>query len=216
MSAYDFTFQGAELQLHPSGCLTWAAERLLVVSDLHLGKALRMARRNSVLLPPYETTDTLARLADEIAGFNPQRVICLGDSFDDLRAMDELSDEDSSQIAAMMAGRDWIWIEGNHDAGPVHIGGTHRAEVTMGSITFRHIADYDKSAEISGHFHPKAQLAGRSSPCFLIDRSRIIMPAFGTYTGGLRLNAPVLRDLMSEGALAITTGSKTRAFPAYA
>ncbi|MEO0342106.1 MAG: ligase-associated DNA damage response endonuclease PdeM [Pseudomonadota bacterium] len=216
MSSYDVTFQNAKISLHPSGCLTWDDEQLLVVSDLHLGKSSRMARRGGVLIPPYENIDTLARLAEEVTRFNPKRVICLGDSFDDLRAMDELGEQDTKQISALMAGRDWVWIEGNHDAGPVNIGGTHLAELKINQITFRHIAKAEDSSEISGHFHPKAQLAGRSGACFLVDRTRIILPAFGTYTGGLRLSAPVLRDLMSDHAIAVMTGRKTRAFPAYA
>ena len=172
MAEYSFKFQGTELVAHPSGVLAWPEENLLVVSDLHLGKSSRMARRSGILIPPYETEDTLARLADEITRLNPKRVICLGDSFDDLRAMDELSEEDNKRLAALMAGRDWIWIEGNHDAGPIYIGGTHLGETTVGSLSFRHIADPEQTPEISGHFHPKAYLAGRSHSCFLMDRER--------------------------------------------
>ena len=216
MGEYSFTFQSLELVAHPSGILTWPDERLLVVSDLHLGKSSRMARRSGILIPPYETEDTLARLAEEIARIDPKKIICLGDSFDDLRAMDELSEEDTKRISALMAGRDWIWIEGNHDAGPIHIGGTHLLETEVGPLTFRHIADPEKTSEVSGHFHPKAYLAGRSHSCFLYDRERIIMPAFGTYTGGLRLSAPALKDLMAPNTVAVLTGQKARAIPAYA
>ncbi|MEM9209986.1 MAG: ligase-associated DNA damage response endonuclease PdeM [Pseudomonadota bacterium] len=215
MGEYNFMLHGAHLTAHPSGVLTWGDENLMIVSDLHLGKSSRMARRSGVLVPPYETTDTLARLTEDIIRFLPKRVICLGDSFDDLRALDELSDDDNAQLSSLMAGREWIWIEGNHDAGPVHIGGTHLADLTIGTVTFRHIADPKEVAEISGHYHPKAQLAGRSRPCFLIDKTRVVMPAFGTYTGGLRVTDPAIQKIMQKDALAVLTGDKARCIPAF-
>ena len=215
MGNHTFEFGGGTFDAMAEGVLFWAAQNLLIVSDLHLGKSARMARRSGVLIPPYETTDTLSRLSQLIASIAPQTVICLGDSFDDLTAMDELSEQDMRELSAMMAGREWIWIEGNHDAGPVHIGGSHRTEVTISGITFRHIAKPGARAEVSGHYHPKAHLAGRSRPCFLIDSDRIIMPAFGTYTGGLRSTHSVFQKIMKPDALAVLTGSKTRAIPLF-
>jgi len=40
-----------------------------------------------------------------------------------------------------------------------------------------------------------------------------VMPAYGTYTGGLRSDAPVLARLMRPGALAIVTGPSPVAVP---
>jgi DNA ligase-associated metallophosphoesterase len=149
----------------------------------------------------------------DIAATNPATVICLGDSFDDLAAADELEESDRLWLTRLMAGRAWIWVEGNHDPGPLTIGGSHRAEVTIGDLTFRHIADPMQSNEISGHYHPKARLAGLSRPCFLADRQRLILPAYGAFTGGLWCDHPALATLMQPGALAILTGAKARAIP---
>ncbi|MEN9409474.1 MAG: hypothetical protein RL216_1448, partial [Pseudomonadota bacterium] len=88
----------------------------------------------------------------------------------------------------------------------------HRATVTLGPLTFRHIADPAESGEISGHYHPKARIKGTSRPCFLLDANRLILPAYGTYTGGLRTDDAALQSLMQKGALAILTGH--RAIPA--
>jgi len=60
---YEFDFCGARLTALGSGALWWADHGLLCVSDLHLGKAERIARRGGTALPPYETMDTLTRLA---------------------------------------------------------------------------------------------------------------------------------------------------------
>ena len=210
---HAFTLSGETLHALPSGALYWPAQRLLCVSDLHLGKSERLARRGGALLPPYETRETLHRLEAEVDRTAPATVICLGDSFDDLAAARGLEDEARLRLARLMAGRDWTWIEGNHDAGPVEIGGTHRASLSLGALTFRHIADASQSGEVSGHFHPKARLKGTARPCFLLDADRLILPAFGTYTGGLRTEDGTLRSLMKKDALAILTGPRAIPIP---
>ena len=212
MTPYAFTLADADLIALPSGGLYWPAQSTLCVSDLHLGKSGRMARRGGTLLPPYEVRATLEKLDADIEATRPARVICLGDSFDDLTAVGELEDHARLWLARLMAGRDWVWIEGNHDAGPVEIGGTHRADLRLGPLTFRHIATPARG-EISGHYHPKARLGGTARPCFLLDADRLILPAYGHYTGGLRCEDPVLQALMHPKALAILTGPRAIAMP---
>lgn len=217
MHSYSFTLKTAELVALSGGLLWWPDRKLLCVSDLHLGKSERMARRSGALLPPYENQDTLTRLAIAVNGLDPLSVICLGDSFDDLESLDALNEQDHATLTAMMGGRRWIWIEGNHDPGPVNIGGTHLSEFATGPLTFRHIATEGAKAEISGHYHPKASLQLKSSrlsrPCFLIDENRVIMPAFGAYTGGLKTNDPAFAPLMSDKAVAVLTGSQAIPVP---
>ena len=210
MEGYAFTLAGAALTARGSGALWWGAARLLVVSDLHLGKAERIARQGGALLPPFDTRETLARLEADIRATDPATVICLGDSFDDLDAARGLAADETPWLTRLMAGRRWIWIEGNHDPGPVDLGGEHLAEFSEGSLTFRHIAVPGAEGEISGHYHPKVRLAARgrsvTRPCFLADMARVILPAFGTYTGGLRSDAEPLASLMQPGACAVLLG----------
>jgi uncharacterized protein len=201
---------GAVLTPLPSGALWWEAAGLLCVSDLHLGRSLRAARVGGALLPPYETMDTLGRLDADLALTRPRTVVCLGDSFDDDRAAGEAGEEVALWLARMQAGRRWVWIEGNHDPGGAAPGGTHRAELREGSLVFRHIAELGAAGEISGHYHPKAAVTGRAGrvtrACFLHDGNRAILPAYGTYTGGLRWTDPAFRALLGPGARAILTG----------
>ncbi|OED48930.1 ligase-associated DNA damage response endonuclease PdeM [Leisingera sp. S232] len=213
MTGYDFPLAGARLTAFGSGALWWAEHRLLCVSDLHLGKSERHARRGGSALPPYETQDTLTRLAELVASLQPQTVVCLGDSFDDDAASQALPDAEKSQLTALMQNRHWIWITGNHDPAPAGLGGEQMPALHLAPLTFRHIAAPLAKAEISGHYHPKARLRSTSRPCFLLDRSRLILPAFGTYTGGLRSSDPVLSSLMAADALAILTGPQALAIP---
>ena len=221
---HAFTLAGAALQARASGALHWPDQRLLIVSDLHLGKAQRLARRNGPLLPPYETRATLTRLEEDLHATCARRVLCLGDSFDDSIAATELSPEDRQILARLMTGRDWIWIAGNHDPGRCGsggglgggLGGSEAAALRIDGLTFQHMGDPARSDEVSGHYHPKARLAGGSAPCFLLNpqAGRLILPAFGAYTGGLDCGDASLRALiMAPGALAILTGRRCRAIP---
>jgi DNA ligase-associated metallophosphoesterase len=173
-----------------SGALVWEEQFLLVVSDLHLEKGSSFAARG-VLLPPYDTAATLGRLADVIARHDPRMVIALGDSFHDRDAHERLSDADRDTLTALQAGRDWIWISGNHDpALPSSLGGMVATEVAIGPIAFRH-EPTGAFGEIAGHLHPKARVAARGRAmerrCFASDGERAVMPAFGAYTGGLSI-----------------------------
>jgi DNA ligase-associated metallophosphoesterase len=211
MNSHAFSFCGAELRALGSGALHWPDEALLVVSDLHFGKSERIARRSRQLLPPYETLDTLRRLEDAITATNPKTVICLGDSFDDLEVGRSMPEDQALWLTRLMAGRNWIWIEGNHDPGPLEFGGTHLAQYTHGPLVFRHIAQDAAVAEVSGHYHPKVSLVLRgrmvSRPSFLVSDGQLILPAFGTYTGGLRSNDAALQQIMGSKARAILTGN---------
>jgi uncharacterized protein len=190
MRASTVDVSGVTLHADLSGALFWAEQSLLVVSDLHLEKGSSFAARG-VLLPPYDTVATLGRLAAVIARHNPRMVIALGDSFHDRDAHERLSDSDRDALTALQSRRDWIWILGNHDpALPQNLGGVVATEVAIGPIVFRH-EPTGTVGEIAGHLHPKARVVRRGRAmerrCFACDDERLVMPAFGAYTGGLSI-----------------------------
>ena len=174
------------------GALYWPEEGLLAVADLHLEKGSSFARRGQ-LLPPYDTTETLARLARVITRYAPRIVIALGDSFHDREGHMRLSASDRGALMTLQRGRDWIWITGNHDPEPAEgIGGSFGATLTFGRLQFRHEPSRDApEGEIAGHLHPVARVAQRgravSRRCFATDGKALVMPAFGAYTGGLNV-----------------------------
>lgn len=190
MHIADMTVSGVNFTADLSGALYWDDERLLVVSDLHLEKGSSFAMRG-VLLPPHDTTETLARLDEVIARYQPRAVIALGDSFHDREAHDRLTAAHRATLATLQTGRDWIWIAGNHDPDlPRDLGGSIASDVGIGPVVFRH-EPTGAAGEIAGHLHPKVRVSrrGRSVErrCFASDGERAIMPAFGAYTGGLSI-----------------------------
>lgn len=220
MDAFPFTLAGVPIVARASGALWWPGAGLLCVSDLHLGRSERLARRGGTLLPPYETRDTLDRLAAELTHLAPARVVCLGDSFDDDAAAEGLAPGEAARLAAFAAGRHWIWIAGNHDPAPHGLGGEAHAEFALGGLVFRHAPLPDAApGEVAGHFHPKLRrsLGGLtvSRPCFVTDGHRLVMPAFGAYTGGLAAEHPDLAGLFGAGARAILTGQPCLPVPLH-
>jgi uncharacterized protein len=188
---YVVEIAGTALVADHAGALVWPEQGLLAVADLHLEKGSSFAERG-VLLPPYDTTATLARLRPLIQHYAPRVVVALGDSFHDSRGPARLGDIDRAALKALQRGRDWVWIAGNHDPDPAaNIGGRFLPVLTVGGLTFRHDPTETGAGEIAGHLHPVARIAQRgrvvSRRCFASDAARVVMPAFGAYTGGLNV-----------------------------
>lgn len=191
------------LTADPAGALYWPDEGLLAVADLHLEKGSAFAARG-VLLPPYDTAATLARLGRLIARYAPRLVIALGDSFHDGGGAARMAEPDRAALTALQRGRDWLWIAGNHDPGPAAgIGGRFADVLALGSLTFRHEpSSLSFDGEIAGHLHPQARIARRgravSRRCFAANTRRLIMPAFGSYTGGLNVRDRAIATLFGR------------------
>jgi DNA ligase-associated metallophosphoesterase len=207
---------GAErMMLDPAGVLHWPAQKLLCVADLHLEKGSAFARAG-YFLPPYDTRETLARLALLIRRYGPKRLVFLGDSFHDAEGAARLSPADRAALLRLLEGLEPIWVLGNHDpAPPCDLPGAAFAEWRQGPITFRHIpSPFSRQAppEIAGHFHPKAtaptRAGGISRPCFVANPRRVIMPAFGAFTGGLCVTDPAIARLFPQGGRAFLLGEE--------
>jgi DNA ligase-associated metallophosphoesterase len=204
---------GTEFLADPSGALYWPDEGALIVADLHLEKGSAFAKRG-MLLPPYDTAATLARLARLIARWTPRLVIALGDSFHDADGHARMAASDRVALAALQRSRDWLWIAGNHDPHPAPtLGGSAAALLTVGSLVFRHEPSPTPcDGEIAGHLHPAARVALRGRAirrhCFAADGHRIVMPAFGAYAGGLNIRDRALAGLFGHGLTAHLLGEQ--------
>jgi DNA ligase-associated metallophosphoesterase len=195
-----------------SGALYMPDEATLVVADLHLEKGSSLARRGS-LLPPYDTRTTLLALGGVIARYHPRRVVALGDSFHDVGGPDRLGGDDADGLAALQAGREWVWIVGNHDPSlPDALGGDVVEALAVGDLTLRHAPEVGAGCELAGHLHPVGKVVRRGGGvrrrCFVIDGRRCVMPAFGAYAGGLNVCDPVFRPLFPNGFSAHVIGGE--------
>ena len=191
---------GANLFPDSTGGLWWPDARMLVIADMHLEKGSAFAARGQ-MLPPYDTKETLKRVGQLLSTYDPGLILCLGDSFHDGDAGARLERADIQQLGGFMHGREWIWLAGNHDPEPpVWLGGRVVTELAMAPLIFRHAPSPGPVAgEVAGHLHPKAavRVNGRriTRRCFVEDGLRLILPAFGAYTGGLDVLDPAFAAL---------------------
>ena len=183
---------GEPVLCDPTGVVFVPDQHLLVVSDMHLEKGAAFARRG-MMLPPYDTAETLTLLARAIERYAPRRVLCLGDSFHDRHGAALMPAHHRDVLNLLMVGREWIWVLGNHDpVPPAFLGGETGTEYAIGALVFRHEPTVDAApGEMAGHLHPVAKVSGNGrsvrGACFATDGARMIMPSFGVTTGGLNV-----------------------------
>ena len=200
VSFASFEFAGQDFALAPSRALYWAEERALLVADLHLEKASWYAQRGQ-MLPPYDSRETLSRVADAIRETGAHRVFCLGDNFHDSHGPARLEPHAAGMLEALMRAVDWVWITGNHDtkdaSTAAQTAAQGMAELEVRGVMLRHEARPGETApELSGHFHPKFAVTARgrrvTRPCAVASEHRLILPAFGALTGGLNAADPAI------------------------
>ncbi|QFU15552.1 ligase-associated DNA damage response endonuclease PdeM [Microvirga thermotolerans] len=184
----------------------------LLVADLHFEKGSSFARRG-MMLPPYDTRETLSALKEAVLRFDPRVVVALGDSFHDVGGPDRLGEEERAALGEVRSGRDWIWVTGNHDRTlPPSIGGEVAPELAMGPLVLRHEPLAGEEAEVAGHLHPvgKVVMRGRATRrrCFVTDGKRCVMPALGAYAGGLNACDAAFRSLFPNGFTAHLIGTE--------
>lgn len=196
-----FSFAGEEMRLLAARALYWPREQALLVADLHLEKASFFAERGQ-MLPPYDSRATLEALALCIRETGARRVYALGDNFHDSAGGGRLEPHAAGMLAALTRATDWVWITGNHDADlSGEIGGELADEVETCGLVLRHKARSGETRpELSGHFHPKLMLQARgrriARACAVMSERRMILPAFGTLTGGMNAADPAILAAM--------------------
>lgn len=203
-----------------SGALYAPELRTLLVADLHLEKGTSLARRG-VYMPPYDTRASLLQLAAVLSETKPERLVFLGDSFHDRDARERIGEDDLAMLRGITSNADTLWITGNHDPSPPEdIGGRVAGEVMLGAIALRHQprALSPSEFEIAGHLHPAAAIHARGHRircrCFVASRSRIVMPAFGSYTGALSVTSQAFDGLFDDYSVWMIGTKAIHRFPA--
>jgi DNA ligase-associated metallophosphoesterase len=177
-----FSFASVDLCALAEGGLYHRASKSLLLADLHLEKASSYAVRGQ-MLPPYDSIETLRRVAALVERTDAAALYCLGDSFHDRGGAARLPDEALGLLGLLTARLRWTWIVGNHDrtlSDP--LGGHVVAEAELQGLILRHEADpEERRPEISGHYHPK----------------------FGVLTGGMDAADPAILDTVGRDARAL-------------
>ncbi|QYU66355.1 ligase-associated DNA damage response endonuclease PdeM [Leptolyngbya sp. 15MV] len=211
--------------------LYWPRENALLVADLHLEKASFFARAGQ-MLPPYDSRETLERVALAVGETGARRVFTLGDNFHDSHGSTRLEEHAAGMLAALTRATDWVWITGNHDPalsrymGEARSGGTVAEELEVAGMILRHHARPGETRpELSGHFHPRLQvrLRGRhvARPCAVIGSGaseRMILPAFGALTGGMNAADPAIVSALQPASridALVTAGGRLAQFPLW-
>ena len=200
------SFAGEEWLLTEGRALFWPRENALLVADLHLEKGSFFARHGQ-MVPPYDSRETLERVALAIRETGARRVITLGDNFHDSDGSQRLEEHAAGMLDALTKAVDWVWITGNHDPEmEARHGGTLADELEIRGVILRHRAKRGETRpELSGHYHPRLQLKVRDRsirrPCAVVSANegadgrpsgRMILPAFGAYTGGMNAADPAI------------------------
>jgi DNA ligase-associated metallophosphoesterase len=228
-----FSFAGEEFALTQGRALYWPRERALLVADLHLEKASFFARYGQ-MLPPYDSRETLERLALAIRETGARRVYTLGDNFHDSRGAERLEPHAAGMLAALTRATDWVWITGNHDVGKdghtseAAAGGTLADELEIAGMILRHRAHKGETRpELSGHYHPRFHLTVRERrirrPCAVVSNDglgsgRMILPAFGSLTGGMDAADPAILGALQPARTidaVVPAGGKLATFPLW-
>ena len=205
--------------LRCSGALWLPTHGTLVAGDLHLEKGSAFAARGQ-MLPPYDSRATLDRLEAEIAELRPDRVVLLGDSFHDTRSIGRMAVDDRTRLDRLAFGRDWVWLEGNHDREALTtadadavscLPGRVVGDLRLGALFLTHEPMPEAEAgEVAGHLHPCARVVAHARmvrrPCFVTDGRRLILPAFGAFTGGLNVLDTAVAGLFADRPMVAALG----------
>lgn len=218
--ALDVQVAGLSVTLRPGGALWVGAERALVAADLHLEKGSAYAAGGQ-FLPPYDTRETLDRLEREIEALSPRTVVLAGDTLHDRRAVERLAPDDRARLLALGRGRTLALIAGNHDPdGLAHLAGEAVAEVHLAGLVIRHEPTPGRDAargEVAGHLHPCALVRGAAGRVrrrsFVTDGTRLLLPAFGAFAGGLNVRDPAIAGLFTAAPLVAATGRRVHPVP---
>lgn len=218
---HAITVSGKTFLADVTGALFWPGESTLIVADLHLEKASAAAERGRHL-PPYDTRETLMRLAETIDRFEPKTVVALGDSLHDQRAAARLSNDNLRILHMLQEDRSWIWVTGNHDpAIAPELGGKVCLDLELEGLTLRHEPRHGRiTHEIAAHLHPAARVSmyGHTirRPCFVGNGRRLVIPAFGAFTGGLNVLDQAFAPLFGNDGLHIYVLGEEGIYPVAA
>jgi uncharacterized protein len=189
------TINNNDFILHSNRTVFWEQQKILILSDLHLGKTGHF-RKSGIAVPHAIMIEDMQRMVDAIQFFKPEQVIIVGDMFHSVQNKEhELFLKWRKDLPHIK----FLLVKGNHDIVPRQWYADAEVEVTddtfiKNNIAFvHHINDANKQDLeqyyfFSGHVHPAVSIKGLGKqslrfPCFYFTPGFAILPAFGKFTG---------------------------------
>ena len=194
MNGLMIEFGGAQIMLLAERAVWWEARRTLLVADVHVGKEATF-RAMGVPVPSGSSEKDLGRIGELVEATGAKRVVILGDL---LHARIARHPEIVESVAAWRESHrdvEMVLVRGNHDRASGAIPEAwrmemHEGEWEDGGFVFVHEPPRERGkATFAGHVHPKARLTDFDGsvvlvPCFVCDKHCLVLPSFGTFTGG--------------------------------
>ena len=196
-----FTLKNEEMILLHEKAMYWEKHKILLISDVHIGKVSHF-RKNGIQVPMQSCTADIECLENLLFDIQPDKLLILGDLFH--------SDPNSefTEFTNMLDGfnnLETILVKGNHDRWTHKINPKNKIQILdflkIAPFLFTHEPiELDKNSNheykdfyrISGHIHPSVTLRGKANQsltlsCFYFGKEQALLPAFGNFTG----NCPV-------------------------
>ena len=182
------------LELHPERVIYWPAQKILLVADLHLGKA-EAFQKMGVGVPSGHNAEDLVRLESLVVELGAKRVLILGDLFhakisrDLVTTFREWADSLQAEIELVTGNHD-RYVTSELKEFPLVV---HDKLLKISPFRLTHEPHKGlKGYNICGHVHPQVRIsAGHDSlrlPCFVMDKEQLILPSFGSFTGGFKMD----------------------------
>jgi DNA ligase-associated metallophosphoesterase len=181
--------------LHSNRTVFWEQEKILILSDLHLGKTGHF-RKSGIAVPQAVMKEDMQRLVDAIQFFKPKQLVIVGDMF---HSVENKEHELFFKWRHDLPHVKMLLVKGNHDIVPQEWYTNACIEVSektfiKNDIAFVHYIEDVPEGEkenfyfFSGHIHPAVSIKGlgRQSlrfPCFYFTKKFAVLPAFGKFTG---------------------------------
>lgn len=197
MAEVQVSIEGEKLVLLPERAVFLKDKKILILSDLHLGK-INHFRRAGIAVPPSANNANTEILIKLLMELKPKRVIFIGDLFHSYYNSEW---EVLGQILKHFSNCSFELVPGNHDIMSETQYARHKIKIhseefaLSKKITLTHIPVEVRNQDryyISGHIHPAITLHGRGRqsltfPCFWFGRKQGFLPAFGVFTGFKRV-----------------------------
>jgi DNA ligase-associated metallophosphoesterase len=183
--------RGERLFLSKERAIYWEREKMLIISDLHIGKSAHF-RRSGIQVPDTVGKTDLEKLTALVKEFNPLMLLVTGDMFHN-----KMNSDADAFLEWRKSHKEIrvVLVKGNHDelktedylALGIEV---HNKELLC--YPFRFIHDkpkvFDEYFNMCGHIHPGVVIYGRAKqqlkfPCFYFNQTCGILPAFSVFTG---------------------------------